>query len=380
MKANGNCLVECSERMKACMEYSCVKGAFTRRKVPSIYQVFAAAKSFNWCGDEYNKWRRGPTVISACKKSSGIASIFKSKLRSVGCFGRMPCRLLLATRIIADCVGSEGQGAPTVTCLCTASVTKAEPAVNWCELTMVTNATVVNKERSNRAEKRDLKKLSFRLQTENSKSSVSTSNDNILKTINDPDLAENEENLLDIHSCLDNQETRVFQGENAKQIEELKEKVKVLEEENCRLKEENVHLKETVAKFVESEVCERVQNILKPFFSATQIKMLITKKKVNEWTNDDIASALTLRNLDFDVEENEVNVDEEQDYVLSSKCMEKAASNVIEEEALFYIGRFDGVKDEAGLSPSEISAELGLYISTVYRLLKRWEEEDYLSD
>ncbi|MPC48442.1 hypothetical protein E2C01_042215 [Portunus trituberculatus] len=128
MKAKGTCLVENLERMKACMEYSCIKGAFTRRNVPSKYQVFAAAKNFNWGGDESNKWHRGPTVMSPCKKSSGMASIFKSKLRSVGCFGRLTCRLLLATRIIADCVESEGQKSPTVTCLCTASVTKAETA------------------------------------------------------------------------------------------------------------------------------------------------------------------------------------------------------------------------------------------------------------
>ena len=54
------------------------------------------------------------------KNSSGMESIFKLKLRIVGCFGRLTCHLLLATRIIADCVGSEGQGSPTVTCLCIA--------------------------------------------------------------------------------------------------------------------------------------------------------------------------------------------------------------------------------------------------------------------
>ena len=81
------------------------------------------------------------------------------------------------------------------------------------------------------------------------------------------------------------------------QIDRLEARVKALEAENKVLRNKNNFLIENLSKLIEKETNDRTEKILSPFFSKTQIKAITSKKKVSEWSNDDIASAFTLRSL-----------------------------------------------------------------------------------
>lgn len=83
--------------------------------------------------------------------------------------------------------------------------------------------------------------------------------------------------------------------------EELRQKVKRLEKENLVLREtiksyKNSRLAST-QKETESELNAKIQDTFKSIFSKTQLDAIITKKNVKNWTDDDIASAYTLRSL-----------------------------------------------------------------------------------
>ncbi|XP_076062489.1 uncharacterized protein LOC143037817 [Oratosquilla oratoria] len=82
--------------------------------------------------------------------------------------------------------------------------------------------------------------------------------------------------------------------------ENIQNKIRKLEEENQQLQKENASLKENIchSQVSDCKVHYEIRNILKPLFSGTQISALIMKsKKVKSWTDEDIASALTLRSL-----------------------------------------------------------------------------------
>lgn len=81
-----------------------------------------------------------------------------------------------------------------------------------------------------------------------------------------------------------------LQPEAQNSHEELLLKVRNLEEEVKQLRGKVCTLT--------NEVPAKVENILKPLFSKTQIKVLLdNNKNVRQWTDEDISSALTLRSL-----------------------------------------------------------------------------------
>lgn len=82
-----------------------------------------------------------------------------------------------------------------------------------------------------------------------------------------------------------------------KELEILKVLVKKLTEENLCLKKENANLEKNMSSLIEKEVNIQVENIIGSYFSETQIKKIINKKRVSEWSSDDIANAFTLRSL-----------------------------------------------------------------------------------
>ena len=81
------------------------------------------------------------------------------------------------------------------------------------------------------------------------------------------------------------------------ELERLRNNLNWYKRENESLRNHIQVLNENIVQIIRNVVVKRTEDILGPFFSKTQIKAIITKKKVSEWSTEDIASALTLRSL-----------------------------------------------------------------------------------
>ena len=88
----------------------------------------------------------------------------------------------------------------------------------------------------------------------------------------------------------------VIPEEVKRELQQLRDEVKKLKEVFL-LRKENTGLRENVVQIIRNVVIKRTESILSPMFSKTQIKAIVTKERVSEWSNEDIASALTLRSL-----------------------------------------------------------------------------------
>lgn len=75
--------------------------------------------------------------------------------------------------------------------------------------------------------------------------------------------------------------------------------IKKLDEEVKHWRQQYFNLKEKLTRqTVDDEVNNKVETILKPFFSQTQIHAIVNKRKtVKQWSGEDISSAMTLRSL-----------------------------------------------------------------------------------
>lgn len=93
------------------------------------------------------------------------------------------------------------------------------------------------------------------------------------------------------------QETSDISDNDGSEI--LLKKIKQLEEENRKLQEENGALKASISdpEVNHSEVHDKIENILKPIFSKTQIDAIISKRSVRHWPDEDISAAFTLRSM-----------------------------------------------------------------------------------
>ena len=103
-----------SDRTKALVVTSCVKGWQHSLNVPSMYHVLALFNLFNCCSVANTRWRLSRTRISFWRNPAGMCSSCRTNSRSVGSFGLWRCRNLFASLAKFAGFGRLGHGRSSI--------------------------------------------------------------------------------------------------------------------------------------------------------------------------------------------------------------------------------------------------------------------------